>query len=458
MKRILTLSLLLGLFITSCKKDKGTDDTTPPPPPPASAADKVKDTSLMIAREAYLWYKQIPANFNPRQFADPDGVMTAIRPYSKEPGFTNPVDRWSFGILQSEWDDISSGISGDFGIGIFFRTENDLRVTYVEPASSAGKAGVQRAWRIMKINGRNITVADQPTIDFVVNAIYYSTSADINFQKPDGSTVDLTIAATSYQEQPLVLDTVYNTGGKKIGYMVLNSFLGDQTTMKNRFQQTFSEFAAAGITDLVVDVRYNGGGYVALQEELANYIVPNASNGNVMYRQVYNDILQEFNRTVNFSKKGTVNVPKMVMLISRNTASASEALINLMKPHMEVKTVGPNTTNGKPVGYFPIPVGNWYVFPVSSRLVNSANEGSYFNGFTPDKIVADGLDKPWGDLQESMLAAAVNYIVTGTLRAAGGESMNMEDLRNYEKLPMNKRKVLVDDSRTYPEIRKAILN
>ncbi len=456
MKRILTLSLLAGLFLASCKKDNG--DDTPPPSPPVSEADKIKDTSLLIAREAYLWYNKIPANMNPRQYADPDKVMQAIRPYSIEPGFSDPVDRWSFAMLQAEWDDVSSGISGDFGLGIFFRTENDLRVTYVEPESSAGKAGIQRAWQILKINDRAITVADDATIDFIIDAIYYSTSAKINFKKSDGTTADITLNTSTYQEQPLVLDTVYTTGGKKIGYLVLNSFLGDQNTMKNRFQQTFADFAAAGVTDLVVDVRYNGGGYVVLQEELANYIAPTAANNQTMYTQQYNEILKEFNRTVKFAKKGTVNVPKMVMIISRNTASASEALINLMKPHMEVKTIGPSTTNGKPVGYFPIPVGDWYVFPVSSRLVNSQGQGSYFNGFTPDKLVADGLDKPWGDLTESCLAAAVNYLTTGALRAAGEESFNRDDLRSYEKLPLKKMKVLIDEPHSLSALKKAIEN
>jgi hypothetical protein len=85
---------------------------------------------------------------------------------------------------------------------------------------------------------------------------------------------------------------------------------------------------------------------------------------------------------------------------------------------MDVKVIGPSKTYGKPVGYFNIPVGDWYIFPVSFRTTNKNGEGSYFNGFPLDAQVADGLDKDWGDLNESALAAAVRFIITGSARLA----------------------------------------
>ncbi|MGZ4049256.1 MAG: hypothetical protein ACXVNN_07830, partial [Bacteroidia bacterium] len=91
--------------------------------------------------------------------------------------------------------------------------------------------------------------------------------------------------------------------------------------------------------------------------------------------------------------------------------------INNLKPYMTVKLIGPTHTDGKPVGFFPLSAGDWYVFPVSFRSTNSANAGSYFNGFTPDAIVADGLDKNWGDTSESCLAKAIKYITTGSFTA-----------------------------------------
>jgi hypothetical protein len=100
--------------------------------------------------------------------------------------------------------------------------------------------------------------------------------------------------------------------------------------------------------------------------------------------------------------------------VSSNTASASELLINNMRPYMSVRVVGPSASYGKPVGYFPIPVGDWYVFPVSLRTTNANNEGNYFNGFVPEKVTADGIDKDWGDRAEASFASVLNFISTGT--------------------------------------------
>ncbi|KIC93892.1 S41 family peptidase [Flavihumibacter solisilvae] len=448
MKRISLLSLLLVLVFAACKKDKGGDDPTPDPDPPAvSEADKVKDTTLLYAKEIYLWYKNIPASFNARQYADPNEIMEAIRPYSIQTGFTEPVDRWSFAMSQAEWNDVSGGIAGDIGLGIFFMSNNDLRVSYVEPESAAGKAGVKRTWRITSINNSTNINTSNASINFIVDAIYGGKNASIRFQKPDGTSVDMSLTPSTYQEQPLLLDTVYSAGGKNVGYFVLNSFLGDTSQMKASFSNLFQRLAAKNVTDLVVDLRYNGGGYVDLQEEMANYIIPAASNNKIMYKQQFNDLMPtNWNSTVTFAKKGTVSPQKVVFIVTHNTASASEALINCLKPHMDVSVVGPSNSHGKAVGYFPIEVGDWYILPVSFRLLNSANEGNYFNGFTPDKVVVDGLDKPWGDLNEDCLASAYKYLTTGAFRAIQREERSdPEMIRSYRTMELPKHKLLIED-------------
>jgi C-terminal processing protease CtpA/Prc len=415
-QKFLVPALVLSLFFTACKKDDSLQQSNPTNTTTdnTTLADKIKDTTLLDTKDIYLWYDKISSTFNARSYTDPAAIMTAIRQYSIEPGFTNPVDRWSFAMQQQEWDNLSSGVAGDFGLNVFFLKEGDLRVRAVEKRSPAGLAGVKRGWRITKINGStDITTTNA---DYIVQNVYESTNTSFTFEKPDGGTVNLSLNAATYQETPAVLDSVYNVGGKKIGYFVFNSFLGDTTEVYSSFDRVFNNFSAQGIQDLVVDLRYNGGGYVSVAEKLADYLAPNAANGGVMITQKFNNKYTQYNSTDIFSKKGSLNLNRIFFIVSSGTASASELLINSLKPYMNVVLVGPSKTHGKPVGFFPIPVGTWYIFPVSFSTVNKNGEGNYYGGMSLNNQVADGLDKDWGDLSESCIASTVNYITTGAFR------------------------------------------
>lgn len=415
---LLALVLALSIF-SSCKKDNATGTTPPPtptPPPIVTAEDKIKDTSLLYARDIYLWYNQIPSTFNARSYADPNKIMEAIRPYSIEPGYPNPVDRFSFAMKQAEWNAVSSGISGNFGLNIFFYTSSDLRIKSVERESPAGKAGIKRGWRITKINGSNNIATDQATINTIVAAVFNSVTTSFTFLKPDGNSVDITLNAVSYQTHPVMADSVYTISTKKVGYMVFNSFLGDLPEINNELNRVFTRFASYGVNDVVIDLRYNGGGYVSLAEKITNYLAPLSATG-LMMTQKYNDkYAAQYNVNTNFNKAGSLNLPRVFFIVSSSTASASELVINNLKAVMDVKLIGRNTTYGKPVGFFAIPVGDWYIFPVSFKTVNKNGESNYYNGFAPDAIVADGLDKNWGDVTEASLASAIKYITTGAFR------------------------------------------
>lgn len=407
MRPIFLSTILLAVLLTSCRKnDAGSGG--------GSEADKIKDTSISYARDIYLWYDQIPSSFKARSYSDPNKIMEAIRAYSKEPGFANPVDRWSFATKKVDWDNTSSGIAKDFGLNIFFRTDNDLRVRLVEPLSPAGLAGVKRGWRITKINGNtNITTGNA---DFIVDAVYLSSTVSLTFQKPDGNSVDLNFTEASYQSKSIYGDYVFDLGASKVGYLVYNSFLGDSATTIDGFAATFNRFSSESVNDVIVDLRYNGGGYVSYQQALANYLVPASGNGGLMMKQEFNDKYSQYNSSVNFSKKGNLNLSRLFVIVSNNTASASELLINNLKPYMNVIVVGPQRTYGKPVGYFDIPVGDWYIFPVSTRTTNKNGEGNYFDGFALNHTVADGIDKDFGDPAESALASVLKYIGTGSFR------------------------------------------
>ncbi|HLG40541.1 MAG TPA: S41 family peptidase [Chitinophagaceae bacterium] len=438
----ITVVAAIFIFIACKKKDSN------PGPGPGSGTDRIKDSVVLYARDIYLWYSQIPSSFNGQSYADPDAIMTAIRSYSMEPGFSQPVDRWSFGIKKTEWDNVSSGSALDFGMNVFFRVEGDLRVRFLEKASPAGIAGIKRGWRITKINNNtNITTANA---NFIIDAVYNSTSSSFTFLKPDGSSVDITLNGAAYQEHPVFLDSVYTAGTKKVGYLVFNSFLGDTTEIKNEFQRVFNKFAAQNVDEVAVDLRYNGGGYVSLQQKLANYLVPAVASGQVMMREEFNDKYTQFNETLTFQKQGALNLPRVFFIVSSNTASASELLINNLKPFMNVFLVGPNKTYGKPVGYFPIPVGEWYIFPVSFRSTNKNGEGNYFDGFALNNTVADGLDKDWGDVDETAFASVLKYITTGAFRTQPAEAYKEDPVVSVSNRSLDKTfKGMVDTKKRF---------
>jgi carboxyl-terminal processing protease len=429
-KSSLVMAALVGLaFFTSCKKsDVSAGNLTPPTPTntpttPVASGDALKDSALLYSKDIYLWYNQIPSSFNARSYTGMDKLMIGLRQYSKEPGFSGSVDKWSFGVKKADWDNVSSGVStGDFGLNVFFMAEGDLRVKMVEKESPAGLAGIRRGWRITSINGNtNITTGNAT---FIVQNIYQSNSAKITFLKPDNTSVTMDLSASNYNDKPVIIDTIYSINSKKIGYLAFNSFLGDTTEIFNQYSRIFGKFSASNVNDVIIDLRYNGGGYVSVQEKMADWLAPMSANGQVMMKQQFNDKYTQYNSEDRFSKLGNLNLNRVFFIVSSSTASASELLINNLKPYMDVFLVGPSKTYGKPVGFFPIPVGDWYIFPVSFRTTNSKGEGNYFNGIPVNSQVADGLDKDWGDIQESSLHSAINYITSGTFRSQAAGARN----------------------------------
>lgn len=398
-------------FYASCKKNDTVSN-----PPDSSLEQKQKDSALAISRDIYLWNDQIPSTFDARAYDDLNELMIGVREFSIEPGFNEPVDLYSFAVKQNEWNDISKGIISDFGLNAFFYTDTDLRVRSVEEESPAGKAGIRRGWKFVTVAGSSDINSDN--IDFLVESIYESPTTQFTFEKPDGSLVSVTLNAATYKENPVYLDSIYTAGARKAGYIVFNSFLGDTAKVNSEFERIFNNFVAEGVTDVVIDLRYNGGGYVSLQNKLANYLIKPTANNGIMMTQQFNSNYADLNEVTMFKKQGSLNVSNIYFIVTDNTASASELLINNLKPYMNVKLVGPEPTYGKPVGFFPLPVGDWYIFPVSFRSTNSRNEGSYFDGLAVDQVVNDGLDKDWGDRNESALASVLSHIGTGAFASA----------------------------------------
>jgi carboxyl-terminal processing protease len=150
----------------------------------------------------------------------------------------------------------------------------------------------------------------------------------------------------------------------------------------------------------------------------------------------YGNIFSAAANTVPFQKVGNLNLSRVFVIVTGGSASASELLINNLKPYMDVKLVG-DTTYGKPVGFFPIPIYDYAIYPISFKTVNSVGTADYYTGFVPDKLTPDGVDKDWGDVLEPSLASALKYITTGSFRLSNSASMDLQYKAMKEIQPAN---------------------
>jgi carboxyl-terminal processing protease len=343
------------------------------------------------------------------------------------------------------------GNGNDMGLSfsaIGSSTSFDVRVKFVSPGSPAAKAGITRGDIITKFN--DATVGSNYNSDvIVINNAVGASSVKLVGKKKNGSAFAVTLVKSSYKSSPIYKDTIIVSNGRKVGYIAYARF-SNPTNSQALLNSIFAEFAAAGVTDLVVDLRYNGGGYVSLAEHFTNLIAPSSLNGKIMFKEKFNSLMQtggatilknqplldgngrvrysngrlmtyadvdysEAGNTYTFQKEGALNaVKKVVFIVTGNTASASELLINNLKPHMDVKLVG-KTSYGKPVGFFPITIENKYdVYYSMFTSINSAGQTDYFAGFTPDWDATDDVTRDFGDPQEISFAAALAYITKGS--------------------------------------------
>ena len=453
------LVLISGLAV-SCSKDKKEDPTT------GSTLDLVKDSVFLYSKEAYYWYDGLPdyKTFNPRGVTGSDDISTLtnevdkISQYKINPATMLPYEYYSTSPGEAKYSYIDDGSSNsalngnksDFGFALLYNNTNDLRIKYVYAGSSAGLAGVKRGYQILAINGNSNLSYDGSSgahVQFVLNAWLYGNTISMTLKKPDNSTINVNLTRAAYIVDPVITYKVIDQGGgKKVGYVVFNSFTSDAVA-DPKLNAAFNYFTSNGITDLVVDLRYNGGGYVSTAEYLTNLIVPAAKSGTRMYSTYFNDKLvagntpllanqvrvdpnngQRYNyaqfdytvagNAVNFAKIGSLNVNRVFFIVTGSTASASELTINNLLPVMDVKVIG-TTSYGKPVGFFDIKINKYDLYIAEFATKNSLGQGEYYAGMTPGSVAFPGkmdnddLTKDFGDPTEGLLAHALNYVKTG---------------------------------------------
>ena len=456
--KILRLLAVVGLLAVASACDERNNTDTPAPSNACTEDEQyirgisgdARDSAYLFTKTLYLWADNLPCftDFQPRTFSSLEQLMERVRTFSPRSTATNRnFDRFSFAIPIPQWDNISSGRESDFGCNFRFApsSDDDLRISYVYAASSAGRQGVQRGWRVLTANG---VAATRANVD-ALNRELGKSSAQIEFQRPDGSRQTLTLNAEEYQANFILKKQVLAVGDRRVAYLVFNSFLGDDTD--DQLRAAFDEVRAAGVNDLVVDLRYNGGGFVNYQQLLANLIATQNAKGKVMSRRKYNTLLtNEFRRrninlTTNFDNQAPVlNINRVVFITTSATASASEILINSLRPHMEVKVVG-RPSAGKPVGFRNIPIitnranpaANYYVFPVEFQSINASDFGDFFDGIPVDATAPDDVTRDFGNPDETSLRVALTYLRTGTLQSARTSAegvANAEVDRANEKL------------------------
>ncbi|AMP97292.1 Carboxyl-terminal protease [Pedobacter cryoconitis] len=499
---IYTLFLLI-VISSSCKKSPKPDITDNPTdrngglPAVGTRTQLTLDSLFLYAKQIYYWSDAIPAYdaFNPRQYSSKskpidnyDDELFAISNLKLNPATGKPFEYNGYGYPKySRIDDLTQANPNatsaiktanvdvdnngyDVGIRpIFYLFRNSdkyqLFVTAVYPGSPAETAGVKRGWLITKVNGQTVGASYTNENETVFNSFSAASVTIEGYNSIDKVPFSLTLNRASYKSNPVYTAKVIARSGKKIGYLAYARFarLSSNTGASDAsLDPVFADFSAQGVTDLIIDLRYNGGGYVNAASYLTNLIGPSSTSGKTMFTEIYNPLMQAGNatilanqplldgdgkiirqngkivtaaddnysvaaNTITFSKKGSLSgVNNVVFIVTRNTASASEIVINSLKPYMNVKLVG-DTTYGKPVGFFPIVLENRYqVYMPIFETRNSKNEGGYYTGMVPD--VLDEYDDPeyvFGDVRENYLAKALNVLapsVTATQGIANTET------------------------------------
>ncbi len=215
---------------------------------------------------------------------------------------------------------------------------------------------------------------------------------------------------------PLPQWRVIDMGGVPVGYVEFATFI---STANPVFSSVFSDFSAAGVTDVIIDMRYNGGGLVSTAELLGDYLgglVP----GLIFSKTLFNDKNVGVNEIEFFEQvANSINLSRLVVIATSGTASASELVINSMESHTEVTIVG-DTTFGKPVGQIGALFCDKILRATAFETVNSIDEGGYFNGLPVDCPAADDLTEIVGAATDPNLVSSLAYLETGACPAAPG--------------------------------------
>ncbi|UYQ93503.1 S41 family peptidase [Chitinophaga horti] len=465
------LCFFLLVAANACKKggDSKPDGGGGGAPATGTRTQLTLDSIYLYAKEVYLWYEALPsyAEFDPRKYVNESSELAnlsrelygitqlAVNPQTNRSyeynEYAPAYSKYSYvtnrdGSTNGRMATVSLEERGeDFGFELAAILQNDIRVLYVNPASPAFLAGVVRGDRITAINNTNVTSSSP-----LLTSAFNGNTMVLTVQKADGSSKTYNLTKAVYTSSP-VLKSAVLTGN--VGYLALARF-SRLSKARAGLDAAFASFAQKGVKKLIIDLRYNGGGYVNTADYLLNLIAPRTLNNKTTYIEYYNDLLRSdkapilkyqplynedgslrkldngqvatyanvsfsvADNTMKFEKEGPLDgVTHVSFIVSRNTASASELTINALKPYLTVKTVG-SKTYGKPVGFFAINIDKYAVYMSSFLIRNSVGFSDYFDGMTPDVPAQDDPRYDFGDPAEDGVKQALAVTTNGRLAPA----------------------------------------
>jgi carboxyl-terminal processing protease len=416
---------------------------------PAASRTATLDTERRWVRsyvdEAYLWYREIPAvntadaNFNLASVPDSlDNYFEALK--SRQSTSSGKLrDQFSFTFPTAEYEALSqSGIVAGFGAEWVLGSKTpprNVRVLYVDPNTPATTAGVTRGMRVVSVNDVSIDDNTDAGIAIINEGVFSpltGKSYKFVFEDTSGTPRTVTMTAGQITKTPVQNVGTIDTPTGRVGYMTFNDHI---LTAEAQLATAFARLASQNVSDLVLDVRYNGGGAIYIASQVGYMIAGRNRTANKTFERFQfsdkraadtsnlDNNFPFFGTASGFKGTGTtentalpsLNLNRVYVLASPGTCSASESIINgLRGVDVEVVLVG-GTTCGKPYGFTPKDNCGISYFPIEFQGVNAKNFADFADGFAPTAncAVGDDLSKPLGDRSEGMLAAALNHRASG---------------------------------------------
>ena len=380
-------------------------------PAPAAAQGSINSCTTVgknlrvrdVMTDIYLWYAEMP-RVDPARYASPEAYLEAVRHRRLDEHFSYITSRAANEAFYGDSQYVGLGMSTAI-VG------QQLFVLQVFPESPAAEAGLARGTLITAIGGRPVaTLIVSNQVDAALGAAEQGVAVDLEFADAAGTRRRATMTKRIVTIPTVSHTRVHEVQGRRVGYIFFRNFVQPSFAA---LDAAFAELSAARIDDLVLDLRYNGGGLVSVAQHLASLIGGVRTNGQVLAEYFHNDKNQFRNEVLRFEEKpNAATLNRLIVITTPSSASASELIINSLRPFIPVIVIG-DRTYGKPVGQYQVEFCDKMLAPVSFSLRNANGEGDFFGGFPPDCPAPDDVANDLGDPAEGSLREALVFATTG---------------------------------------------